>query len=207
MCFLQWLLYSFVRTRCSHGYGVVFLLTLVSGVFAADADDFMRELQKQAVEQKQASWGHWGKDATKFSTWTNHSNRLIPIYTFGIGLEQYTGDNSLYRDPQKIESLYGYVPKGTVNSRATYMDQTDVYRLQQDAIRAGKKHVILFIFDGMDWQTTQAAAIYKSGKVYTSGRGSGLAFQDYDAPRPTITGLSPVPTTPVRTSMRTRRPC
>ncbi len=31
----------------------------------------------------------------------------------------------------------------------------------------------------MDWQSTQAAAIYKSGKVYTEGKGSGLLFQDY----------------------------
>jgi alkaline phosphatase len=37
----------------------------------------------------------------------------------------------------------------------------------------------LIVFDGMDWQTTQAAAIYQSGKIYESGRGSGLAFQDY----------------------------
>ena len=34
-------------------------------------------------------------------------------------------------------------------------------------------------FDGLDWPTTQAAAIAKTGKVYESGKGSGLIFQDY----------------------------
>ena len=36
------------------------------------------------------------------------------------------------------------------------------------------------VFDGMDWQTTQAAAIYRSASVgYREGRGAGLHFQDY----------------------------
>ena len=36
------------------------------------------------------------------------------------------------------------------------------------------------IFDGMDWDTTRAAAIAKQGKVtYESGRGNGLHFLDY----------------------------
>jgi alkaline phosphatase len=35
------------------------------------------------------------------------------------------------------------------------------------------------VFDGMDWQTTRAAALYKQGhNAYTSGRGTGLRFQD-----------------------------
>jgi alkaline phosphatase len=40
--------------------------------------------------------------------------------------------------------------------------------------------VILFVFDGMDWWTTYAAAVYKQGKVaYRDGRGAGLHLQDY----------------------------
>ncbi len=152
--------------------------TLGAGNVPLSADK-IRDLQREAEEQKSAEWGHWGKDATRYSSWTNHSNRLIPIYTFGMKLDAYRGANSPYRDPQKIEKLYGYLPQGVVNSNADYFDQTDLYRIQQDAIQAGKKHIILFVFDGMDWQTTQAAAIYHSGKVYDSGRGSGLAFQDY----------------------------
>jgi alkaline phosphatase len=144
------------------------------------AEDLLRELHEQAVEQKRANWGHWGKDKNRYASWSSHSNRLIPIYTFGISLDAYQGENSLYRNREKVRSLYGYLPPGTVNPHADYLDQTDVFRLQQDAFAAGKKYVILIVFDGMDWQTTQAAAIYKSGKVYTTGRGSGLWFQDYD---------------------------
>ena len=48
------------------------------------------------------------------------------------------------------------------------------------AADAGKKRIILFVFDGMDWQTTRAAAIAKAREVtYDQGRGSGLHFQDY----------------------------
>ena len=36
-------------------------------------------------------------------------------------------------------------------------------------------------FDGLDWPTTQAAAVVKTGKIYTEGKGSGLLFQDYTA--------------------------
>jgi alkaline phosphatase len=89
-------------------------------------------------------------------------------------------EGSLYRDASKIESLYGRLPPNTVNPNANYADQTDLYRLQREAIeQMGKKYVFLVVFDGMDWQTTQAAAIYKTGKVYTEGVGSGLIFQDY----------------------------
>src|SRR5262249_39357991 len=57
---------------------------------------------------------------------------------------------------------------------------TDIYRLQQSALGAGKRRIVLFIFDGLDWQTTRAAAIYQAGEVrYQEGRGSGLRFQDY----------------------------
>ena len=41
--------------------------------------------------------------------------------------------------------------------------------------------MILIVFDGMDWQTSYAASIYKNKKVlYNKGRGKGLAFMDYD---------------------------
>src|SRR5262249_53148534 len=58
--------------------------------------------------------------------------------------------------------------------------QTDIYRLQQTAVANGKRRIILFIFDGLDWHNTWAAATYKSGQVrYRKGRGNGLHFQDY----------------------------
>ena len=80
----------------------------------------------------------------------------------------------------RLAELYGRVPSDTLDPQAAYFDQTDIARLQRAAVAAGKKNVIVIVFDGMDWQTTQAAAIYKSGKVgYREGRGTGLDFLDY----------------------------
>lgn len=124
-------------------------------------------------------WGRWGLQSVRYTGWTKHSNRLIPIYSFGISLDGLSGKHSIYRDQAKIESLYGRLPEGTWNADAEYFDQTDVYRLQKQAVASGKKYVVLVIFDGMDWHTTRAAAVYAGGKVYDSGRGAGLTFQDY----------------------------
>ena len=152
------------------------LVTLVAGL---PAGDHIRDLQAAAAHSKQADWGHWGPDASKYSSWGSHSNRLIPVYTFGIGLNSVRGQHSVYRSAEGIERLYGRVPEGTLNPRAEYFDQTDVYRLQKMAAEAGKKYIVLIVFDGMDWQTTRAAAIYRGGKVYHEGRGTGLHFLDY----------------------------
>lgn len=142
--------------------------------------DAMRELQAQAIAQDRASWGHWGLDAGKYTGWKTHSNRLIPIYTFGLSLARMTGEHSPYRDAERIAQLYGRLPEGTLNPKADYFDQTGVYELQKAAVAAGKKYVILMVFDGTDWQTTWAAATYRKGAVgYREGRGTGLAFQDY----------------------------
>jgi alkaline phosphatase len=148
--------------------------------YADDARDHLRCLQTEAMAKGKADWAHWGINRNRFTGWTRHSNRLIPVYTFGISLDGFTGRNSVYRDRGKIEAIYGRLPDGTLNPEAEYLDQTDLYRLQKKAIEAGKKYVVLLIFDGMDWQTTRAAAVYASGKVaYDAGRGTGLAFQDY----------------------------
>ena len=152
------------------------------GLFATypAAADHIRELQEQAIQDKRADWGHWGRVPEVYTDWTSHSNRLIPVYTFGITLDAVDGERSLYREPERIKELYGRIPDGTVSSTAEYCDQTDVYRLQKLAAAAGKKHIILVIFDGMDWWTTWAAAIHQAGRVgYTSGRGTGLYWQDY----------------------------
>jgi alkaline phosphatase len=68
-----------------------------------------------------------------------------------------------------------------LNSQAAYADQSDLYKVQKDGIALGVKHLFIVWFDGLDWPTTQAAAIVKTGKVYTEGKGSGLLFQDYNA--------------------------
>ncbi|TWT72225.1 Alkaline phosphatase 3 precursor [Crateriforma conspicua] len=142
--------------------------------------DAVNDMQSNAIREQSAAWGHWGVDASKYSSWTNHSNRLIPVYTFGITLDSLRQEGSVYSDRERLEKLYGTVTPGTHQPSADYFDQTDVYRLQQQAIAAGKKNIVLFVFDGMDWQTTRAAALYKAGKVrYERGRGTGLSFQDY----------------------------
>lgn len=143
--------------------------------------DPIRELQRSAFEQGTAVWGYWGIRPERYSGWTDHSNRLVPIYTYGIGLGKFTGANSCYRNESALASIYTRTPQETLNDAADYMDQTDICRLQRLAVdKLHKKFVFLVIFDGMDWQTTQAASIYKLGRVaYTSGRGTGLLFQDY----------------------------
>ena len=126
-----------------------------------DAADPMRRMQRIATEDQAASWGHWGHQPNKYMTWDQHSNRLVPVYTFGIMLDQLRAEGSAYRDPTRLKKIYGKVPKGTLDPSALYFDQTDIYRLQQAAIDAGYTNIILIIFDGMDWQTTRAASLYK----------------------------------------------
>lgn len=146
----------------------------------ASPDDPLRQMQSDAMRERSADWGFWGNLPNKYSSWTNHSNRLVPLYTFGITLDSLRDEGSLYSDPARLENKFGSVPANTLNPTAIYHDQTDVYELQRLAAQSGKKHIITMIFDGMDWQTTRAAAIYRNeGDLYDSGRGQGLAFQDY----------------------------
>lgn len=158
------------------------LISALGTLSRASADE-IKDLQTAAVKSKQAPWGHWGPATDRYSSWTSHSNRLIPVYTFGVNLDAYRGEKSAYRNESRLAEIYGRLPESTLNPAADYLDQTDIYRLQLDAAAAGKKHIILFVFDGMDWQTTWAAAIHRTGRVaYREGRGTGLAFQDTQAP-------------------------
>jgi len=147
---------------------------------AQAAGDPIRMLQCEAEVSGHASWGHWGDNPDRYVAWSNHSNRLIPVYTFGIDLDAFAGAKSVYRDEARLRELYGRLPDDTLNPQADYFDQTDIYRLQLAAADAGKKYIVLFVFDGMDWVTTRAAAIATTGRVaYAEGRGTGFAFQDY----------------------------
>ncbi|RLT02825.1 MAG: alkaline phosphatase [Planctomycetota bacterium] len=160
-----------------------------SEVPPTEATDLPKQLQAKAIEDDKAAFGYWGTDPDKYTGWKSHSNRLIPVYTFGskgggggVDLDSYTGSNSVYRSEAKVQTLYGYVPEKTVNPQAVWMDQTNVADLQRAGAAAGKKYIFLVVFDGMDWQTTRAAAIWNQQKVtYTEGRGHGTHFQDYDA--------------------------
>jgi alkaline phosphatase len=147
---------------------------------AEPATDHVRQLQVDAEAAGHAPWGHWGDQPQRYAAWSNHSNRLIPVYTFGMKLDAVAGANSVYRDERRLAELYGRLPERTLNPQAEYFDQTDVCRLQEMAAAAGKKRIILMVFDGMDWHTTRTAAIAATGRVaYQDGRGSGFAFQDY----------------------------
>lgn len=142
--------------------------------------DHVSYLQAEAEATGRASWGHWGDQPDRYAEWSNHSNRLIPVYTYGMTLADVAGAKSPYRDAERLRGLYGRLPDHTLNPEAAYFDQTDIYRLQRMAADAGKKIVVLVVFDGLDWHTTRAAAIATRGKVeYASGRGTGFAFQDY----------------------------
>ena len=153
------------------------------------AEDFVRELQTTAIKLDHSPFGHWGPLPDRYTAWSTHTNRLIPIYTFGtrdarngIDLAGYTGANSAYRDEKKLRAIYGRVPTNSLNPEADYMDQTDLAAIQRAALAGGKKYIFLVVFDGMDWQTTRAAAIYNRRRVsYDAGRGEGTHFQEYAA--------------------------
>ena len=155
--------------------GCLFVVTA-----AAAADDPIRQLQIKAEISGRAGWGHWGDQPGKYVSWSNHSNRLIPVYSFGIGLESVRGDNSPYRDAAQLKTLYGQLPEDTLNPEADYFDQTDIHRLQLQAADAGARRIVLVVFDGLDWHTTRTAAIAATGRVpYVEGRGDVFAFQRY----------------------------
>ena len=82
------------------------------------ADDPILRMQAAAEAAGRASWGHWGDQPDRYVSWSDHSNRLIPVYTFGIGLEAVAGERSIYRDAARLESLYGRLPEATLNPRA-----------------------------------------------------------------------------------------
>lgn len=150
--------------------------------------DVLKSLQNEYVDtktDKRSRAYHFGAQGAggAFSNHTSHTNRLVPVYTFGkkVDLGSVMGANSTYRDAAKVQKLYGDLPANTVNPQAEYADQSDLYRVQKDAVARGAKYLFTVWFDGLDWDTTRAAAIYKSGQDYTSGKGAGLVFQDETA--------------------------
>lgn len=158
-------------------------------VAASFAGDRVREIQKNAIETGQSDVAHWGWQKKEYALWTTHSNRLTPVYTYGtkeaeagIDLGDYMGANSPYRKQDELLRLYGRLPRGTLSTTASYLDQTNIYQMQLAALKARKKYIFLVIFDGMDWQTTRATSIHNLQRVaYAEGRGIGTHFQDYTA--------------------------
>src|SRR5688572_12051600 len=97
----------------------LFLLVLVPFAVSKETrvcgDDLASRLQKEAVQSRVADWGHWGPNSKLYSSWTSHTNRLIPIYTFGADLKPVRGVNSPYRSEDRVKELFGHVPKETLN--------------------------------------------------------------------------------------------
>ena len=147
-----------------------------------DTTDTIRSLQFQAIETGKATWGHWGDTKKDYMDWATHSNRLVPVYSFGVKLDSVQGKNSIYRSKEKLTELYGFLPQETLNPTATYFDQTDICKLNRAAFKqATKKNIILLVFDGMDWDTAHAAAVYRNQSERSiRGWDTGLAFLDYD---------------------------
>lgn len=179
--------YSRVRIGLLVMMLTVLLLLSVEPTSASAQSDPLFRIQTEAIEAGRSAIAHWGIDPKEYIQWGSHSNRLIPVYTFGTlgagaggDLNDYLGEHSVYRRSGDIADLYGLVPRQTLHADANYMDQTDLYRLQMAVVAAGKKHVFLVVFDGMDWETTRAASIVRTGEVYESGRGVGHHFQEYD---------------------------
>lgn len=168
------------RQRVWHPCLFAGLALFIAAGMATRAEDAVRSMQIEAEMANAAAWGHWGDQPERYVSWSNHSNRLIPVYTFGLGLEGLRGANSPYRSDERLRALYGRLPDETLNAEADYFDQTDVHRLQLLAAAAGKTRIVLFVFDGLDWHTTRAAAIATRGAVtYDEGRGDVFGFQAY----------------------------
>jgi alkaline phosphatase len=168
------------RLRLRHSCLAAGLLACVAIGVGAHGEDAVRWMQIEAEMTGASGWGHWGDQPGRYVSWSNHSNRLIPVYTFGLGLDGLRGGNSPYRSEEHLRSLYGRLPAGTLNPEADYFDQTDIHRLQLMAVDAGVQRIVLIVFDGLDWHTTRAAAIATRGEVaYDEGRGNVFGFQTY----------------------------
>ncbi len=116
------------------------------------AADPIRDMQVEAERSGVAPWGHWGDQPDRYDAWSNHSNRCVPVYTFGLTLDAVRGPRSVYRDAARLRALYGRDPDATLDPAAEHFDQTDIHRLMVDAAGGGARRIVLFVFDGLDWR-------------------------------------------------------
>ena len=149
----------------------------------------LRQMQAHAIANRNEKIDrpyHFGTQGAGgvFSNHGSHTNRLVPVITLGrsVDLGSITGGQSAYRDPQRLETLYGRVPEHTLNPEAEYGDQADLRRLQQRAVEAGARHLFIVLFDGMDWEVVRAAAIARTGDPELGGSNPMLDLGDgFDA--------------------------
>lgn len=158
---------------------VVCALTPISVVGDELGRDQPAWLQNEATRRGVASWGHWGANPKKYAGSADRTNRLIPVYTYGLGLDSIENEGSVYRSAEKLKSTYGVLPEATLNKTAEYFDQTQIYEFQQASIRNGKKYVVLLLIDGMDWHVHLATSIYQTRKLRALGTPPGLLFSEF----------------------------
>ena len=152
-------------TRCSVGFLACLAWVVGNAADPSSPLDRVAAMQVAAEQTGAASWGYWGDQPERYVSYSSHSNRLIPVYSFGITLSGIDGANSIYRDAQRLATLYGQEPEGTLNPNAEYFDQTDIHALQLAAADAGWKRIVLVVFDGLDWTMTRTTAIAANGSV------------------------------------------
>jgi len=151
----------------------------VNSLAQSPVDQF-RQIQEEAVASNREHLArpyHFGAQppGTTFSNHTNHSNRLVPVYVIGrkANLGSVTGANSVYRNSEGLKKLYGRLPEHTLNPEADYADQSDLFRVQADAVNRGVKHLFIVWFDGMDWEPLRASVLARTGKELAPGADSG----------------------------------
>src|SRR5512138_3616059 len=86
------------------------------------SSDPIAQIQIEGVLTGSSPVAHWGSDPKRYSQWTTHSNRLVPVYTWGtkgagkgIDVDDYIGANSPYRSAERLHRIYGVEPRDTVN--------------------------------------------------------------------------------------------
>lgn len=160
-------LYRWILPLWAAGFGLLLMVGLNA---PKEADDPIKAMQERAIASKDEKVErpyHFGTqgDGDVFSNHTSHTNRLVPVFTMGktLDLGSITGENSTYRNADRLEELYGAVPEHTLDPEADYGDQADLYRLQKEAVERGAKHLFVVVYDGMDWESMVAAAIVRTG--------------------------------------------
>ncbi|MGZ3334292.1 MAG: hypothetical protein ACXWOV_03300 [Isosphaeraceae bacterium] len=80
--------------------------------------DVLKKLQTRyaaCASEKEPRVFHFGSQGagSVFSNHTSHTNRLVGVYVFGrkADLGSVIGENSRYRDAEKIRAAYGFVPE------------------------------------------------------------------------------------------------
>ncbi len=125
---------SMNRSRASLVLASLCQLIAVQGLVAqesASPNDALADLQQTAIAAGASTAAHWGWEEGKYVSWSSHTNRLIPVYVLGGGLDAYRGAASPYRDADQLQRLYGQTPAKTLNPAADYFDQTNVFDLQR----------------------------------------------------------------------------